>query len=80
MEDETQVQRFFHIVTQSIGDIADAVGASYDTVRSWSVGRRSPSPEHLEQLADLAEEHGERLRRLAVKLRDAADRKRNRLE
>lgn len=80
MDNETEVQRFFHIVTQSIGEIADAVGASYDTVRSWSVGRRSPSPEHLERLADLAEEHGEKLRGLAFELRDAADQKRNGLE
>lgn len=76
MENGTHVERLFRTLTQSIGEIADAVGASYDAVRSWSVGRRSPSPEHLERLADLAEEHGDNLRTLAAELREAAQQKR----
>ena len=76
MENRTHVERLFRILTQSIGDIADAVGASYDAVRSWSVGRRSPSHEHLDQLAELAERHGQNLSGLAEDLREEASRKR----
>lgn len=75
-QEDTPVTRLFHLLTRTIGEIADIVGASYDAARSWSQGRRSPSAEHLERLADLAEEHGEELRDLASDLRDAADRKR----
>lgn len=73
---DTTVQRVLELLTRTLGDVADAVGASYDAARSWRQGRRSPSAEHLERLADLAEEHVEELRDLASDLRDAADRKR----
>lgn len=75
-ENETIVQRVLRLLTRTLGDVGDAVGASYDAARSWRQGRRSPSPEHLERLADLAEKHGEELRDLASDLRDAADQKR----
>jgi transcriptional regulator with XRE-family HTH domain len=75
-EGETIVQRVLRLLTRTVSDVGDAVGASYDAARSWRQGRRSPSAEHLERLADLAEEDGEELRDLASDLRDAADQKR----
>lgn len=77
MEEETTAQRAFRLLTRSIAEVAEAVGASYDSARSWSQGRRSPCPEHLVRLADLAEEQGEELRALASDLREEANRKRS---
>ena len=48
--------------------LCDEAGISYDTWRSWQVGRRNPSPASLRLLAEALKTKGERLRHLAVRL------------
>jgi transcriptional regulator with XRE-family HTH domain len=52
-------------------ELSEEAGVSYDTVRSWASGRRSPRPEGVVALADALERRSERLADLAHELRDA---------
>jgi len=68
MGDETK--RLLAILSPPFRRIADAVGVSYDTVKGWSAGRTSPSPENRQALAKFAREHAAELTRLAEELEE----------
>jgi transposase-like protein len=53
------------MLTLSDGDVAQALGVSPITVRSWRTGRRSPSPENRESLVESARAHAQEILRLA---------------
>lgn len=53
-------------------ELSQEAGLSYDTLRSWASGRRSPQPEGVNALADALERRSERLAELARELRRAA--------
>lgn len=54
--------------------LAERSGYSYQTLRSWSNGRRTPSSrQHVLGLAGALESTSDRLRALARELRQAAD-------
>jgi transcriptional regulator with XRE-family HTH domain len=57
----------------SMNEIARATGLSYDALRSWATGRRTPRKENLRQLAAYLESHGKRLQDFADELREAAE-------
>lgn len=56
----------------SLRQIADDTGFSYATLRAWSSGARTPSPENLARLADALERRGGELSKLAEALRREA--------
>ena len=77
------VSRALKEATPTLGDLADrlssrkrekageeAGGVSYDAVRSWSIGRSTPNPDHRALLAELLDEQADRLRGLAAELRE----------
>jgi DNA-binding transcriptional regulator YiaG len=53
-------------------EIAEALGVSHDTVRSWASGRREPSSKEQRRLAKLLRQHAHRLLRQADKLEQEA--------
>lgn len=53
--------------------LADDAGVSYDTVRSWMIGRRNPSPENVRRIADALRRRGGHLEQLADELEEAAE-------
>lgn len=53
----------------SMHEIARETGMSYDSLRSWATGRRSPRPKHLALLAAYLERHGATLQSFAEDLR-----------
>lgn len=53
--------------------LAEEAGLSYDALRSWATGRRTPQPESLRQLADGLRRRAEVLQELAGELEGAAD-------
>lgn len=59
--------------TPSMRDLAEETGIVYSTLRAWSAGNRTPSPEGLRRLADELDRRGSELGELAGDLRDAAD-------
>jgi len=65
-------QRTLQALTPSIREVAQAVGAPYQTFRSWRSGLRSPSAESLRAIAEVADNRADVLRGLAVELRRAA--------
>ncbi len=60
-----QVQR--HAII-SATDLAEAAGISYNTWRSWQVGRRNPSPRSLRSVAKALRDRGSTLHGLAVQV------------
>lgn len=73
MKDQaTLIQRALAEGPFSIRALAEDAGISYDTLYSWSRGRRLPRPENLHQVADEFEHRAQRLRELAAELRNAA--------
>ena len=60
--------------TVSLRDIASWAGVSYETARSWRIGRRHPSPDAQRQLAAALRKHARRLDRLAARLERRAER------
>lgn len=54
-----------------LNGLATESGLSYDVLRSWRSGRRRPSAAGIRRLADGLEARAERLRGLAVELREA---------
>lgn len=52
--------------TQS--DLARAAGISYDSLRSWAIGRRSPRESTVQKLAEGLRKKAEELERLADEL------------
>lgn len=67
------VQRALKAATPTLGDVAEAIGVSYDAVRSWSIGRSSPKPESVAALAELLDQRADVLRGIAVELRDRGE-------
>lgn len=57
----------------TVEDLAAEAGVGAHTLWSWASGRRNPSPENLERLAEALERRGGELARLAAKIRRAAD-------
>lgn len=53
-------------------ELSQEAGISYDTLRSWASGRRSPGPEGVHALADALERRSEKLADLARELRRGA--------
>jgi transcriptional regulator with XRE-family HTH domain len=60
-------------LTLSLREIANELGVSHDTVKSWSAGRRSPSRAHLARLADMLETRSGDLQDHADALRAALE-------
>lgn len=76
------VSRALKEATPTLGELADRLtarkrretgddeaGVSYDAVRSWSIGRSTPSAAHRALLAEVLDEQADRLRGLAMELR-----------
>jgi transcriptional regulator with XRE-family HTH domain len=58
----------------SMRTVAEETGISYDSLYSWSRGRRTPKPEHLRQVAEEFDRRAELLRKLADELRQGGNR------
>lgn len=56
----------------SMNEISRETGLSYDALRSWAAGRRTPRRDGLEKLAAYLERHGKQLQDFAEELRAAA--------
>lgn len=68
------VQRVLAQGHVNLRTLAETSGYSYQTLRSWSNGRRTPSDrEHILRLADAIESSSAQLNDLARELRDVAD-------
>ncbi|WP_420816088.1 helix-turn-helix domain-containing protein [Longimicrobium terrae] len=52
--------------------LAEDAGLSYGVLRSWAMGRRTPTAENLSRMAEGFDHRAERLQRIAGELRDAA--------
>lgn len=65
-------QRALDSLSPELKDLAEDLGVSYSTVKAWRAGKRSPSPDNLEKLADLSEGQADDLLALAARLRRAA--------
>jgi len=65
-------KRALETISPELKTVADDVGVSYASVMAWRVGRRSPGPDNLYQLAMLADKQADALRGVAVELRQAA--------
>lgn len=61
-------------LTPEMQEMADDLGVSYSSMKFWKTGDRTPSPENMRKLADLADEKADQLLTLAGRLRNAADR------
>lgn len=61
-------------LTPEMQEMAESLGVSYSSMKFWKTGDRTPSPENMRKLADLADEKADRLLTLAGRLRNAADR------
>jgi hypothetical protein len=57
--------------------LAEDAGLSYDVLRAWAMGRRTPTPENLSRIADGFERRTERLHAIITELRQAAGEKAN---
>lgn len=53
----------------SMNEIARETGLSYDALRSWATGRRTPRAKNLAKLADYLERHGKKLQDFAEDIR-----------
>ncbi len=62
----------------SLADVAAWAGLSYDTLHSWKLGRRTPSPSTVQQLAAGLRDRAMRLERMATSLERAASGQRER--
>ena len=66
------VKRILDAAPLSVDGLADAAGVSRHTLYAWAAGRRNPSPENLQKLADALDARGEDLHGLADELRKEA--------
>ena len=62
-------KRALEAITPEIRDIAAESGINYGTLRSWRAGVRSPGPDNLLKIADMADRRADILRGLAAELR-----------
>jgi transcriptional regulator with XRE-family HTH domain len=53
----------------SMHEIARETGMSYDALRSWATGRRTPRAKNIHELAAYLERHGKQLQDFADELR-----------
>ncbi len=60
--------------TVNLRQLAKWAGVSYETARSWRLGRRAPNPRPKRKLARALRAHAARLQRLAVRLERSAGR------
>ena len=67
------IAQALRVTMGNLKELADEVGVSYASIRSWADGRRNPSPENLAALADALERRGGELQELAKQLRDATE-------
>jgi transcriptional regulator with XRE-family HTH domain len=70
--DPSELARILGLMTLSDGRVAEELGVSAATVRSWRTGRRTPSPENRRQLVAAARYHAFTILRLARQV-DGAD-------
>ncbi len=62
------IAKVLQAATPNLRDLADWAGVSYETARSWRIGRRSPSPDAARKLAKGLRAHARQLNRLADQL------------
>lgn len=67
------LQKVLQSAPFSMRDWAEQAGVSYPAFRSWAYGRRVPSTDRVEDLADALDARADRLRQLARELRSAAE-------
>ena len=67
------IAQALRVTMGNLKELADEVGVSYASIRSWADGRRNPSPENLAALADALERRGGELQEFAKQLRDATE-------
>lgn len=67
-EVQVAVQTVIDEAPFTLNDLAKKAGISYDSIRSWAVGRRSPRPAYVEKLADGLRKKAEELAALADQL------------
>lgn len=65
-------QRALDSLSPEFKELAERLEVSYSTVKAWRAGKRSPSPDNLEKLADLTEGQADDLLALSARLRRAA--------
>ncbi len=68
------IARVLQKVTPTYHDVAAWAGVSYDSVRAWRAGKRSPSPVAMEKLAKGLRRHAAQLLRFAEQLERRAAR------
>lgn len=68
-------KRVVEALTPELRSLADDVGVSYASVKYWKTGERTPAPENLSKLADIAEGRAEELLALTARLRRVAERR-----
>jgi len=66
--EQIELAALIAMLTLSDREVAQAVGVSPITVRSWRTGRRSPSAENRETLVASARAHAQGILRLALHL------------
>ena len=67
------IAQALRVTLGNLKELADEVGVSYASIRSWADGRRNPTPENLAALANALERRGGELRELAKQLREATE-------
>jgi len=66
------VRRIIEEAPLSVDGLAEAAGVSRHALYAWAAGRRNPTPENLNALADALDRRGSELHDLAEELRKAA--------
>lgn len=65
------------LMSPSLKEIHEKLGGSdvlsYSSVRAWRTGDRTPSPEHVRRIAELAERQAGQLFKVAAKLESSAE-------
>lgn len=74
------IERIIALTAGSIEDLAEETGVSYATLYGWATDRRTPTPEHLLDLARIADMRADELRETAAQLRDLGREERERSE
>ena len=68
------IQRVIKVATVNLRQFAKWAGVSYETARSWRMGRRGPRPAAKRKLATALRTHALRILKLAARLEGSADR------
>ncbi len=67
------VQRALKEAGFGMRQLAETEGLSYQLVRTWANGHRTPRPENIQKIADGFTRQAERLQELARELREVAE-------